>query len=78
MTSIGSCAAAPEAPSASSRVEQSYELILQDRFLLGRTKTVSNEETHEDWEIVSYDRVRGKVMLRQFVSEGCVKTNDSH
>jgi hypothetical protein len=55
-----------------SEVEQTYELILGGRFLLARTKSVSSRETHEDWEILSYDTGRKTVVLRQFVSEGYV------
>ena len=55
-----------------SRVEQGYELILQDKFLHVRTKSITETDTHEDWEILSYDSIRRKVVLRQFVSEGFI------
>jgi len=55
-----------------ARVEQRYELMLQDQFLHARTTSISESDSHEDWEVVSFDRMRGKVVLRQFVSEGYV------
>ncbi len=56
----------------SARVEQSYELIVQSLFLQAHTLSTSKSDTHEDREIFSFDRLRGKVVLRQFVSEGFV------
>ena len=56
----------------SARVEQRYRLILQDNFLHAQTSSVSEGDTHEDWEILSVDRSRQKVVLRQFVSEGFI------
>ena len=55
-----------------SRTVQTYRLILQDKFLHVQTISTSATDNHEDWEILSYDSGRNKVVLRQFVSEGYV------
>ncbi len=51
---------------------QTYRLILQGKFLHAQTVSTSATDDHEDWEILSYDGGRNKVVLRQFVSEGYV------
>jgi len=62
-----------------SRITCSYEMILQDQYLRGVTKSVFEAaegeaagETHEDWAIFSYDAGRSKIIMRQFNSEGFV------
>ena len=55
-----------------SHTVQTYRLIIQDKFLHVHTVSTSATDNHEDWEILSYDRGRDKVVLRQFVSEGYV------
>ena len=61
--------------------ERTYELVLQDRYLLGRNRSVfppqdglPDGDDHEDWTVVSYDDDRGTYVLRQFNSEGFVNT----
>jgi len=55
-----------------STIERNFEMIVQDRFLLVRTKSASAKETHEDWAIFSYDGFKKKVMMRQFAGEGFI------
>lgn len=60
------------------RGERSYEFVLRGRYLEGRNRTVypptekSKGETHEDLSLFSFDKARGKVVLRQFHVEGFV------
>ena len=57
---------------APRKIEREFEPIVQGKFLLVRTESVSARETHADWAIFSFDKPRSKVMMRQFVSEGYV------
>ena len=61
--------------------ERTYELVLQDRYLLGRNRSVfppqdglPDGDDHEDWTVFSYDNDRDTYVLRQFNSEGFVNT----
>ena len=63
------------------RGERTYELVLQDRYLLSRNRSVfppqdglPDGDVHEDWTVVSYDDDRDTYVLRQFNSEGFVNT----
>ena len=62
-----------------SKVERTYELILQGKFVLARNTSRfepsgENEkgEVHEDLGVYSFDRARQAVVLREFYSEGFV------
>lgn len=61
------------------RGERSYEMILENRFLLARNRStfppqegLEQGDEHEDLAIFSYDTARDAYVLRQFVSEGFV------
>ncbi len=63
------------------RGERTYELVLQNRYLLGRNRSVfppqkglPDGDVHEDWTLFSFDSDRGATVLRQFNSEGYVNT----
>jgi len=62
-----------------SRVERNYEIVLNNKFLFVRNKSVyepqeknPNGEIHEDWGFISYDRTRETYIFRQFHIEGFV------
>jgi len=59
--------------------EREYEFVLQGRFLQVKNRSVFKPqpdnpqgEVHEDWGFFSYDKLRGKIVLRQFHVEGYV------
>ncbi len=63
------------------RGERTYELVLQDAYLLGRNRSVfppheglPEGDVHDDWTMLSFDRDRDTYVLRQFNSEGYVNT----
>ena len=65
-------------PGAGQSVRQ-YQFILNGKYLEVRNKTAypaqprnPKGEVHEDWGMISYDRSRGKLVLRQFHIEGFV------
>ena len=62
-----------------SQVERKYELILNDKFLFVKSKSVYEPqeknpkgEVHEEWGLISYDRARKAYVFRQFHLEGFV------
>ena len=62
-----------------SRVERNYELVLNEKFLFVKSKSVYEPqeknpkgETHEEWGLISYDRGRKAYVFRQFHLEGFV------
>lgn len=62
-----------------SRVERKYELVLDEKFLFVKSKSVYEPqeknpkgETHEEWGLISYDRGRKIYVFRQFHLEGFV------
>ena len=64
-----------------SQVRHSYAFVIQGHFI--QSTTVSNfepkedgtpSEIHEDWGFLSFDSDRGKIVFRQFLSEGFVNT----
>jgi hypothetical protein len=64
-----------------SRVRHTYEFVIQDHFIHSTTlsefqpkKDGAPAEIHEDWGFLSYDSDRGKIVFRQFLSEGFVNT----
>ena len=65
--------------SGKSRIDRSYDFILNDQFIVSKTRSVTKPqeknpkgEIHEDWEIFSYDRGRNKLVMRQFLCEGYI------
>ena len=78
---IGAWTGEESATFGDGRGERTYELVLQDRYLLGRNRSVfpspdglPDGDDHEDWTVVSYDNDRDKYVLGQFNSEGFVNT----
>jgi hypothetical protein len=64
-----------------SEVRHTYEFVIQNQFI--QSSTVSHFESkedgtpgeiHEDWGFFSFDSDRGKIVFRQFLSEGFVNT----
>src|SRR5262245_35817962 len=65
--------------SGASRIECKYELVLNDKFLFVKSKSVyepqeknSKGETNEEWGLMSDDRARKIYVFRQFHLEGFV------
>lgn len=63
----------------SGTVVRTYEFVLGDRFIHERSVSTyppqeknKKGEVHEHWSIVSYDRLRKALVLRQFHTEGFV------
>ena len=63
----------------SGQYQRTYEFILNQKFLHVRNKSTyppqeqnPNGEVHEDWGIISYDKVRKAFVYRQFHGEGFV------
>ena len=78
---IGGWTGEESATFGEGRGERTYELVLQDRYLLGRNRSVfpphdglPEGDDHEDWTIFSFDSGRDTYILRQFNSEGYVNT----
>jgi hypothetical protein len=62
-----------------SKLEAEFKFVLNGRFLEVKGKAVfepqeknQKGEVHQDWGLFSYDRIRGKFVLRQFHVEGFV------
>ena len=78
---LGAWTSEESATFGEGRGERTYELVLRDRYLLSRNRSVfppqdglPNGDDHEDWTVVSYDDDRDTYVLRQFNSEGFVNT----
>ena len=76
---IGSWEGAGKGQPGSSKVEREYQLVLGDKFLQVKNKSIyppqkenPKGEVHEDWGLFSYDRDRNQFVLRQFHIEGFV------
>jgi hypothetical protein len=76
---VGSWEGKGEGRSGVSKIEREYKFVLQDSFLEARSKSVyekqddnRKEKVHEDWGLFSHDKERGKIMFRQFHTEGFV------
>jgi hypothetical protein len=61
------------------RGTRTYELILDGKYLHAKNTSRFEPqeknpkgETHNDWQFISCDKMRGKVILREFHSEGFV------
>jgi hypothetical protein len=62
-----------------SEIQREYQFVLQGKFLEVKTKSVFQPqeknpegEIHEDWGLISYDQMREKFILREFLVEGFV------
>ncbi len=78
---LGAWTSEESATFGEGRGERTYELVLRDRYLLSRNRSVfppqdglPDGDDHEDWTVVSYDDDRDTYVLRQFNSEGFVNT----
>ncbi len=76
---LGSWEGTGEGFGQESKLNRTYEFILEGKFVFSKNKSVfdppnddSPGETHEDWAIVSYDTNREKLVLRSFHVEGFV------
>src|SRR5688572_5820016 len=65
--------------SGQSRVERTYEFVLNQKFIFVHNKSNHapqeknpDGEVHEDWGFISYDRTRETFVFRQFQMEGFV------
>jgi len=63
----------------SGKSQREYRFALNNKYLEVRNKSVypaqpknPKGEVHEDWDMISYDRSRKKLVLRQFHIEGFV------
>jgi len=63
----------------SGKSQREYRFVMNDKYLEVRNKSVypaqpknPKGEAHEDWGMVSYDRARKRLVLRQFHVEGFV------
>jgi hypothetical protein len=62
-----------------SKIEREYRFVLNNKFLHVQNRSVYDPqpknpkgETHEDWSMISFDKVRKQFVLRQFHVEGFV------
>ena len=76
---VGNWSGTGEGESGTSTVSRSYELILNNKFMLGKNRSEYKPqeknpkgETHENWDMLSWDRTRGKCIFRQFHVESFV------
>ena len=76
---IGDWTGEEEGRAGRGRGTRTYEPILDDVFLHARNRSVfepqernPDGETHQDWQIYSYDKEIERIVLRQFHSEGYV------
>jgi hypothetical protein len=76
---IGSWQGSGEGKAGISRVERTYEFVLNSKFIFVRSKSAYDPqeknpkgEVHEEWGFISYDRARETVIFRQFHIEGFV------
>ncbi len=76
---VGNWSGTGEGVPGISTVSRAYELILNNKFMLGKNRSQYKPqeknpkgETHENWDMLSWDRARGKCILRQFHVESFV------
>lgn len=61
-----------EGESGVGTVRRTYELVLKNRYLHERNVSTYEKERHEHWSFFSYDRLRKRLVFRQFHQEGFV------
>lgn len=78
-TLVGRWRKSEEGAPGSGTGEREYRFVLGDSFLEERNRSVfapqpanPRGEIHEDWGLFSFDKGRGRLVLRQFHSEGFV------
>ena len=76
---VGSWKGEGEGQSGISKLEGEFKFVLNGKYLEVKGKAVfepqeknQKGEVHQDWGLFSYDRIRGKFVLRQFHIEGFV------
>jgi len=76
---IGSWQGLGGGKSGVSRVDRTYEFVLNSKFVFVRSKSTHDPqeknpqgEVHEVWGFISYDRARETLIFRQFHIEGFV------
>jgi hypothetical protein len=76
---IGEWAATESGRMGEGRGERKIELVLQNKYLYWKNKSTfepqeknSKGEVHEDWALISFDKIRKKFVMRQFHVEGFV------
>jgi hypothetical protein len=76
---LGSWEGTVQGQPGNGKSEREYKFVLTGKFLEVRNKSVypaqpknPKGETHEDWGMISYDRSRKQLVLRQFHVEGYV------
>jgi hypothetical protein len=76
---IGTWKGSGQGKPGNSRVERTYEYVLDRKFLFVKNTSIyeaqeknPSGEIHEDWGFISYDRARETYVFRQFHVEGFV------
>ncbi len=76
---VGSWEGTSEGQPGTAKVEEKFEFILNAKFLMASGKSVyppqeknAKGQVYTGWDIISYDRLRQKFVLRQFSGEGFV------
>ncbi len=76
---VGAWEGDPNGQPGSGKSVREYRLVLNDRYLEVRNKSIypaqprnPTGKVHEDWGMISYDRSRKTFVLRQFHVEGFV------
>ena len=64
-----------------SKVEREYEYFMGGTYLIGKNKSNYEKqernpegEIHDNWDIISYDKIRSKYVMRQFHAEDIINT----
>jgi hypothetical protein len=78
---VGQWTGTSEGQAGKGSVTRSYEPVLKERFLHERNRSEyppqpanPKGEVHEHWSLLSYDKIRQTLVLRQFHVEGFVNT----
>jgi len=76
---IGEWQGVAKGESGEGTVQRSYSFVIEGRYILEKNVSTyppqaanKSGEVHEHWSIISYDRGRGALVLRQFHQEGFV------
>ncbi len=76
---VGNWSGTGEGDPGKSTVSRSYSLVLNNKFMFGKNRSEYKPqeknpqgEIHENWDMLSWDRARGKCIFRQFHVEGFV------
>lgn len=76
---VGHWTGTGQGQSGTATVTRSYQFVLGGRYLEVRSRSLyaptdkhPQGEDHQEWGMLSYDRARGRLVLRQFHGEGFV------